>query len=60
MSREKLFKNNRLSYYVWWNKKPDTIFVTISDENDIDVKKLKVVTKDYIIVPPGATLYKMM
>ena len=60
MSREKLFKNNRLDYYVWWNEKPHTILVTISDENDIDVKRLKVVPRDYIILPPGATIYKMM
>ncbi len=60
MSRKKLFKNNRLDYYVWWNEKPHSILVTISDENDIDVKKLKVVPRDYIILPPGATIYKIM
>ena len=60
MNREKLFRNNRLDYYVWWNERPHTIFVTISDENDIDVKRSKVVSKDYIIIPPGATLYKIM
>ena len=56
MSKEILFKNNEYGHSIWYNKKPYTISVIILDKNSKFIKSLRVDSRDYIIVPPGATI----
>ena len=56
MSREILFKNNEYGHSIWYDKKPYTISIIILDKDGNFIKSLKVDSRDYIIVPPGATV----
>ena len=56
MSREILFKNDEYGHSIWYNEKPHTISVIVSDKDGKFIKSLKVDSRDYIIVPPGATV----
>ena len=56
MSREILFKNNEYGNSIWYNKKAHTISVIIYDKDDKPIKSLKVDSRDYIILPSGATV----
>ena len=56
MSREILFKNNEYGNSIWYNKKPYTISIIILDKDGKSIKSLKVDSRDYIIVPSGATV----
>ena len=56
MTREILFKNNEYGNSIWYNKTAHTISVIIYDKDDKPIKRLKVDSRNYIIVPSHTTV----
>ena len=53
---KELFKNDLNAHSLWWNETEETILVAIFDEHGALIKRLKILPRDYIIVPPNTTV----